>query len=156
MHYTDRGGEVTFHGPGQWVCYPIYHLRELNVGARTFIRQLESSMIATVGAWGLQATGDIDKAAGVRFSVLQLGVFIALSDVNAVLKIMHSQVESECAFLKASVGADIGGVALRLLMVSHRAGVGWRAQSGRHWCQNFTRRCNTWYRLEREHPSGIL
>ena len=63
---VQRGGQVTFHGPGQWVCYPVFHLRELKVGARTFIRTLEDCVVAAVGAWGLQARGDAADAAGVR------------------------------------------------------------------------------------------
>jgi lipoate-protein ligase B len=66
IEYVDRGGEVTFHGPGQWVCYPVYGLRDLGCGARAFVKGLENSVVATVGAWGLQASGDPGSAAGVR------------------------------------------------------------------------------------------
>jgi lipoate-protein ligase B len=76
VHQADRGGEVTFHGPGQWVCYPIFGLRDLKVGARAFVKGLENSMIATVGAWGLHAAGDPESSAGVWPPFLQLQEFL--------------------------------------------------------------------------------
>ncbi len=42
---TDRGGETTFHGPGQLICYPIIHLRRRSIGARDFVHMLEESSI---------------------------------------------------------------------------------------------------------------
>ena len=57
---------MTFHGPGQCVCYPVFHLRDLQVGARAFVKGLEESVVTTVGAWGLHAAGDPASSAGVR------------------------------------------------------------------------------------------
>lgn len=65
----DRGGELTFHGPGQLVMYPIFSLRDLGVGARAFVKGLETSMVSTLGAWGLHAKGDPATSAGVRLRV---------------------------------------------------------------------------------------
>jgi lipoate-protein ligase B len=48
-----RGGETTFHGPGQLVAYPIVQLRGLGLGARAYVDALEDSMISTVGAYGI-------------------------------------------------------------------------------------------------------
>jgi hypothetical protein len=100
VHYTDRGGEVTFHGPGQWVCYPVYHLRDLKVGARTFIRRLERSMTATVGTWGLQATGDISTAAGVRSQVAGKGLLtfnsMGLPCVHVCVKVASGSPCPQC------------------------------------------------------------
>jgi lipoate-protein ligase B len=67
IEHVKRGGELTFHGPGQLVAYPIYALRCLGMGPRAFVKQLEDCMIASVGAWGLHATGDPACAAGVCF-----------------------------------------------------------------------------------------
>jgi lipoyl(octanoyl) transferase len=51
----DRGGDVTFHGPGQLVAYPIFDLRsfEPKVGAVEFIRRLEEVLIRTCGDFGI-------------------------------------------------------------------------------------------------------
>ena len=53
----DRGGDVTFHGPGQLVAYPIFDLRsfEPKVGAVDFIRRLEEVLIRTCGDFGIGA-----------------------------------------------------------------------------------------------------
>ena len=51
----DRGGDVTFHGPGQVVVYPILALRELNLRAGEYVRVLENSMIKTCSEYGVTA-----------------------------------------------------------------------------------------------------
>jgi lipoyl(octanoyl) transferase len=53
----DRGGDVTFHGPGQLVAYPIFDLRsfEPKVGAVDFVRRLEEVLIRTCGDFGISA-----------------------------------------------------------------------------------------------------
>ena len=55
LHDTDRGGDVTFHGPGQLVGYPIFDLRafEPRIGAVDFVRKLEEVLIRTCGDVGV-------------------------------------------------------------------------------------------------------
>jgi lipoyl(octanoyl) transferase len=53
---TDRGGKSTFHGPGQLVCYPILDLNRHGRDVKRYCRDLEESVIQTVGALGLEAT----------------------------------------------------------------------------------------------------
>jgi len=55
LHETDRGGDVTFHGPGQLVGYPIFNLRafEPRIGAVDFVRKLEEVLIRTCGDLGV-------------------------------------------------------------------------------------------------------
>ncbi len=52
---TDRGGDVTFHGPGQLVGYPIFDLRAFapRVGAVEFVRKIEEALIRTCGDLGV-------------------------------------------------------------------------------------------------------
>ena len=47
---VERGGEVTYHGPGQLVAYPIVRLAERGVLLRPFVRALEAAMTATCAA----------------------------------------------------------------------------------------------------------
>ena len=57
LHEIDRGGDVTFHGPGQLVAYPIFDLRsfEPKVGAVEFVRRLEEVLIRTCSDFGIGA-----------------------------------------------------------------------------------------------------
>ena len=54
---TDRGGRVTYHGPGQLVVYPIVSLRELAKpdDVHAFVGSMERAMIAALGDWGVEA-----------------------------------------------------------------------------------------------------
>ncbi len=66
LHETDRGGDVTFHGPGQLVGYPIFDLRAFSprIGAVEFVRKLEEALIRTCGDLGV-VTGRIPGLTGV-------------------------------------------------------------------------------------------
>ena len=52
---TERGGEVTYHGPGQLVAYPIIHLHERGLLLRPFVRALEAALVETCAAHGVSA-----------------------------------------------------------------------------------------------------
>lgn len=62
--HIDRGGDITFHGPGQLVCYPILDLEQLGIGLREYIEALEEAVIRTVAEYGI-AAGRIAGASGV-------------------------------------------------------------------------------------------
>jgi hypothetical protein len=57
-----RGGETTYHGPGQLVAYPIVDLRQLGLGARAFVEGLEDAMVQAVGCFGIQVRVAQDTA----------------------------------------------------------------------------------------------
>ncbi|MCC6968717.1 MAG: lipoyl(octanoyl) transferase [Phycisphaerales bacterium] len=61
---TDRGGDITYHGPGQLVVYPILDLNLLNLGLHDYMRLLEESVVRTCAAFGVSCTRD-PKATGV-------------------------------------------------------------------------------------------
>lgn len=50
---TDRGGDVTFHGPGQLVVYPVFRLSSQGRGVRHFVAALEEALIDTAAAFGV-------------------------------------------------------------------------------------------------------
>jgi len=55
VRQIDRGGDVTFHGPGQVVAYPVVSLRERGWGARRYVEALEQVMIRTAADFGVTA-----------------------------------------------------------------------------------------------------
>jgi lipoyl(octanoyl) transferase len=52
---TDRGGRVTYHGPGQLVAYPIVSLQPYGDDVHGYIRRMERVMISALGDWGVEA-----------------------------------------------------------------------------------------------------
>ena len=62
--HIDRGGDITFHGPGQLECYPILDLERIGIGLREYIEALEEAVIRTVAEYGI-AAGRIAGASGV-------------------------------------------------------------------------------------------
>lgn len=52
---TDRGGDITWHGPGQLVAYPIVDIQALGIGIHAYIRALEEAIIRTCAAFGVAA-----------------------------------------------------------------------------------------------------
>ena len=53
--HIDRGGDITFHGPGQLVCYPIIDLDAIGLGIRRYIEALEQSVIDLASEYGIEA-----------------------------------------------------------------------------------------------------
>lgn len=52
---VDRGGQVTYHGPGQIVAYPMISLRRRGMGVRELVSGIEDSLVATLKAFGIEA-----------------------------------------------------------------------------------------------------
>ena len=55
---TDRGGNITYHGPGQLVVYPIINLNRRRLKVVDFVSGLEQAMIRTAGHWSIEAGTD--------------------------------------------------------------------------------------------------
>ncbi len=58
LHPTDRGGDVTYHGPGQLVAYPIIDLHAAHLRIHDYIRALEAAIIATLAQLDIAAHAD--------------------------------------------------------------------------------------------------
>lgn len=54
-HITDRGGETTYHGPGQLVGYPIVNLRRWGGGVRDYVETLERTLVAALAEYEIHA-----------------------------------------------------------------------------------------------------
>ena len=53
---TDRGGDITFHGPGQLIAYPVFDLGRRGLGPIDYVRALEETLISTLAHYGLEAS----------------------------------------------------------------------------------------------------
>jgi lipoate-protein ligase B len=64
LQSVDRGGSITYHGPGQVVGYPILKLSQYCSGPKQYVRKLEEVLIRTVSRWGIKGYR-LDKKPGV-------------------------------------------------------------------------------------------
>ncbi len=62
--HIDRGGDITFHGEGQIVGYPILDLEQIGIGLREYIESIEQAVIETIAHYGIKG-GRIEGASGV-------------------------------------------------------------------------------------------
>lgn len=79
VFHVERGGSVTFHGPGQVVGYPILRLNRFCSGPKAYMRMLEDTLILTLADWGIQGER-IEKLTGVwvgRDKIAAMGVRIS-------------------------------------------------------------------------------
>lgn len=71
---TDRGGQVTYHGPGQLVIYPLLDLERAQLGPRPLVTALEQSMVAALAQWQIQAHTKADAP----------GVYVAQAKIASI------------------------------------------------------------------------
>ena len=64
----DRGGDITYHGPGQLVCYPILNLEDYHLGLKDYICLLEEAVIRVCASYGVEA-GRVKGATGVWLDI---------------------------------------------------------------------------------------
>ena len=55
---VDRGGQVTYHGPGQWVVYLLIDLRRRGMGVRALVSLIEQSIVSLLAEYGIAAAAD--------------------------------------------------------------------------------------------------
>lgn len=92
----ERGGDITYHGPGQLVVYPLINLNRHHLGVKRYVEILENAVIATLAAYGIKASSNNN----------QIGVWLDW-DTPYARKI--------CAIgVKISHGATMHGLALNV------------------------------------------
>ena len=69
---VERGGQVTYHGPGQIVGYPLLDLRRLGIGIRELVNRIEQAMIDTLATWNIEAARR-EGAPGVYVAGAKIG-----------------------------------------------------------------------------------
>ena len=92
---VDRGGQVTYHGPGQLVAYPLLDLKRLKVGVREYVHRIEQAIIDTCADWNVHA----ERREGAP------GVYVAGAKVAA----LGIRVRRGCTFhgLAFNIGMDL-------------------------------------------------
>ena len=68
----NRGGDITYHGPGQIVGYPVIDLEKYKLGVRQYIEKMEEAIIATIAEYGLEG-GRKERATGVWLNAAHPG-----------------------------------------------------------------------------------
>lgn len=75
---VDRGGQVTYHGPGQLVMYTLFDIQRRHLGVKELVRYIEQAIIALLADYGIQAEGREDApgvyVAGAKIAALGLRV----------------------------------------------------------------------------------
>lgn len=116
---VDRGGQVTYHGPGQIVAYPLIDLRRLGLGVREFVRRIEQAIIDTLDVWNICAARHAGApgvyVAGAKIAALGLRVrrgctFHGLA-FNVNMDLEPFQRINPCGFanLRVTQVTDLGG-----------------------------------------------
>lgn len=56
IHHTERGGDITYHGPGQLVVYPIFDLDSLGLGIKSYVEKIEATIINVLKQYNIVAS----------------------------------------------------------------------------------------------------
>ena len=92
---ADRGGQVTYHGPGQLVAYTLVDLRRRQLGIRAMVRRLEGAVVAWLAVHGIAAHGRVDAP----------GVYVGEAKIAA----LGLKVRNHCTYhgLAVNVAMDL-------------------------------------------------
>ncbi|HSC23537.1 MAG TPA: lipoyl(octanoyl) transferase LipB [Casimicrobiaceae bacterium] len=94
---VDRGGQVTYHGPGQLVVYVLVDLRRANLGVRETVRRIEAAVITWLATFGIRASGN--PAAP--------GVYVEQSGREAKIAALGLRVRNGCTYHGVAVNIDM-------------------------------------------------
>ena len=96
---VDRGGQITYHGPGQLVIYTLVDLRRLRMGVRDFVRSLESAVINWLDSHGVDAYGKPSAP----------GVYVLQNGVEAKIAALGLKVRRGCTYhgIAVNVAMDL-------------------------------------------------
>ncbi|NDP42715.1 MAG: lipoyl(octanoyl) transferase LipB [Aromatoleum sp.] len=96
---VDRGGQITYHGPGQLVAYVLCDLRRRRLGVRDLVRALEASVVQWLDSMGISAYGKPTAP----------GVYVRISAVEAKIAALGLKVRNGCTYhgLAVNVAMDV-------------------------------------------------
>jgi lipoyl(octanoyl) transferase len=94
---VDRGGQVTFHGPGQVVAYLLLDLRRLKVGVRELVRRIEAGVIELLAGYCIAAYGRRDAP----------GVYVRMAQGEAKIAALGLKVRNGCTYHGLALNCDM-------------------------------------------------
>jgi lipoyl(octanoyl) transferase len=99
---VDRGGQITYHGPGQLVAYVLFDLRRPRIGVRELVRRLERGVINWLDTLGISAFGDVN-APGVYVR----GTDGGSSGGNAKIAALGLKIRRGCCYHGVAINIDM-------------------------------------------------
>jgi lipoyl(octanoyl) transferase len=94
---VDRGGQVTYHGPGQLVIYVLVDLRRRRLGVRALVRTLERATVDWLAERGIAARGRVDAP----------GVYVTAGGTEAKIAALGLRVRNGCTYHGIAVNLDL-------------------------------------------------
>jgi lipoyl(octanoyl) transferase len=94
---VDRGGQVTYHGPGQLVAYTLFDLTRARLGVRDMVRRLENAVILWLGSLGIEAHGKPSAP----------GVYAATEKGEAKIAALGLKVRHGCTYHGLALNVDM-------------------------------------------------
>ena len=95
----DRGGQVTYHGPGQMVGYLLFDLKRHKIGVRDLVRKIEQSVIDLLAEYGISSYGKVDAP----------GVYVMRDGIEAKIAALGLRIRNGCSYhgLSLNVNMDL-------------------------------------------------
>lgn len=93
----DRGGQITYHGPGQLVAYLLLDMKRGNVGVRALVRKMESAVIDLLGSYGIAA----------RYRADAPGVYVTVNATEAKIAALGLRVKNGCCYHGLALNIDM-------------------------------------------------
>ena len=93
----DRGGQITYHGPGQLMAYVLLDLKRRGLGVRALVRKLEAAVIDLLGSYGIAA----------RYRTDAPGVYVNVDDTEAKIAALGLRVKNGCCYHGLALNIDM-------------------------------------------------
>ncbi len=94
---VDRGGQITYHGPGQLIVYAMLDLRRYGIGVRTLVRAVEASVIQLLDSYHIRAHGRSDAP----------GVYVRQAAIEAKIAALGLKVRNGCTYHGLALNNDM-------------------------------------------------
>ena len=94
---VDRGGQVTYHGPGQLLVYLLIDLKRLHLGVRALVEAIESAVIKLLDSYGIQAYGKRDAP----------GVYVKRDGREAKVAALGLKIRNGCTYHGFALNLDM-------------------------------------------------